>query len=53
MADILLRGGRIIDPARNLDLTSDLLLQDGKVARLEPGIAIKKEGLTVVDVKGR
>jgi dihydroorotase len=53
MADILLRGGRIIDPARNLDLSADLLVQDGKVARIEPAIAIKKEGLTVVDVTGR
>lgn len=57
MADILLRGGRVIDPSRNLDVSADLLLQDGKVARIEPGLAlgttVEKEGLTVVDVKGQ
>jgi len=52
MADILLRGGRVIDPARNLDVSADLLLQDGKVARIEPGIAAK-DGTKVVDVKGQ
>ncbi len=56
MADILLRGGRVIDPARNLDVSADLLLQDGKVARLEPSLVgaidAKKEGARVVDVKG-
>jgi predicted amidohydrolase len=36
MADILLRGGRVIDPARNFDANADVLLQDGKVARVEP-----------------
>ena len=44
MADILLRGGRVIDPARNLDVSADLLLQDGKVARIEPAL----EGADVV-----
>ena len=39
MADILLRGGRVIDPARNFDASADVLLQGGKVARVEPGIA--------------
>ena len=39
MPDILLRGGRVIDPARNLDAQADLLVQDGKIARVEPGLA--------------
>jgi dihydroorotase len=52
MADILLRGGRVIDPARNLDVTADLLLQDGKVARLESKIAADPKAATIVDVKG-
>lgn len=51
MADILLRGGRVIDPSRNLDVNADVLLQDGKVARIEPGIDVK--GAMVVDVKGK
>lgn len=54
MADMLLRGGRVIDPARNLDVEADLLLQDGKIARLEPslGKGAVKDGARVIDVKG-
>ena len=37
--DLCLRGGRVIDPARGLDITADVLLKDGKVARIEAGIA--------------
>jgi dihydroorotase len=51
MADILLRGGRVIDPARNLDVSADLLLQDGKIARVEPGLA-GAQAAQVIDVKG-
>jgi dihydroorotase len=52
MADILLRGGRVLDPARNFDASADVLLQDGKVARVEPGIAAPS-GAHIVDVKGK
>ena len=52
MADILLRGGRVLDPARNVDASADVLLQDGKVARVEPGIAAPS-GAHIVDVKGK
>jgi dihydroorotase len=51
MADILLRGGRVIDPARNLDATADLLMQDGKVARVEAGIT-PSAGARTIDCKG-
>jgi dihydroorotase len=52
MADILLRGGRVLDPVRNFDASADVLLQDGKVARVEPGIAAPS-GAHIVDVKGK
>lgn len=29
--DLLLRGGRIVDPSQNMDVTGDVLLRDGKV----------------------
>lgn len=29
--DLLLRGGRIVDPSQNMDATGDVLLRDGKV----------------------
>jgi dihydroorotase len=51
MGDILLRGGRVIDPARNFDASVDVLLQDGKVARIEPGIPTST-GTWVIDVNG-
>jgi dihydroorotase len=53
MAEILLRGGRVIDPSRNLDANADVLLRDGKVVGVEPGIAATGKGAKVVDVKGQ
>jgi dihydroorotase len=50
MADILLRGGRVIDPARNFDASADVLLQGGKVARVETGIAAAA-GAWVIECK--
>jgi dihydroorotase len=38
MPAICLRGGRVIDPARNLDAQADVLLRDGWVERLGPGL---------------
>ncbi|HEX7500263.1 MAG TPA: amidohydrolase family protein, partial [Polyangia bacterium] len=54
MADILLRGGRVIDPARNFDASADVLLQNGKVAKVESGIAAPtaKDARTI-DVTGK
>ncbi|MEA2697822.1 MAG: dihydroorotase, partial [Myxococcales bacterium] len=53
--DFCLRGGRVIDPARNLDSTADVLVKDGVVARIGVGIAggagVDK-GTRVLDVSG-
>ncbi len=35
----LIRGGRIVDPSSGRDGIFDLLIQDGKIARIEPRIA--------------
>jgi dihydroorotase len=50
--DLLLRGGRVIDPAQNLDATCDVALRDGRIAALLPSIAPSsaKESL---DVSGK
>jgi dihydroorotase len=52
MTDICLRGGRVIDPGRSFDAQADVLLQGGKVARIEPGLAgsVGRE-TRVIDVK--
>lgn len=52
MTDICLRGGRVIDPGRSFDAQADVLLVDGKVARVERGLAASVSRETrVVDVK--
>jgi dihydroorotase len=37
--DICLRGGRVIDPGRGFDARADVLLEQGSVAAVEPGLA--------------
>jgi len=54
MADILLRGGRVIDPARNFDGLADVLIQDGKISKIEPGIAAPTgKDARIIDVTGK
>ena len=38
MTSLLIKNGRIIDPASNLDQVSDLLIENGKVTRIEKDI---------------
>ncbi|MBR2518707.1 MAG: dihydroorotase [Selenomonadaceae bacterium] len=35
---LLIRGGRVIDPANNLDKVADVLVVDGKIAAVKPNI---------------
>src|SRR3954467_2870855 len=52
MTDICLRGGRVIDPGRSFDAQADVLLVDGKIARIGPGLAGSVgRDVRVVDVK--
>jgi dihydroorotase len=50
--DLLLRGGRVIDPAQNLDGAYDVAVKDGRIAAVLPSIAPSsaKESL---DVSGK
>ncbi|MGB9859315.1 MAG: dihydroorotase [Moorellaceae bacterium] len=48
---ILIRGGRVIDPAQNLDDVCDLLVAEGRVAALEKGIK-PDEGTKVLEAEG-
>jgi dihydroorotase len=47
---ILIRGGRVIDPARGVDLVGDLLVKDGRVAAV--GERLDGQGARVIDAKG-
>src|SRR6059036_2125997 len=49
---LLLRGGRVIDPANNLDSIQDVLLGDGKIERLGRNLAAPADA-EVVDAKGK
>jgi dihydroorotase len=54
MTDICLRGGRVIDPGRSFDAQADVLLSEGKVARIEPGLAASLgREVKVIDVRGQ
>jgi dihydroorotase len=48
---ILLKGGRVIDPAQSLDKTADVLIVDGVVKAVEPGA--NASGARVIDCAGR
>lgn len=52
MSDILLAGGRVIDPSRGMDETADVYLKDGKVQAVGSDIG-RPEGARVVDCAGR
>src|SRR5687767_6127459 len=49
---ILLQGGRVIDPSRDLDAAADVLIQDGKVADVGRGLSAP-DGADVRNVKGK
>jgi dihydroorotase len=49
--DLLLKGGRIVDPSQGLDTVGDVLLRDGKVESCGPSISTP-DGADVIDVSG-
>ena len=51
MPDLLLQNGHILDPANNRDETADLLIQSGKISRIDSNIAI--ENVETIDLSGK
>lgn len=53
---VLIRGVRAIDPSANLDATVDVVIEDGKLARVGPGAItqalLKAEGAMIVEGAG-
>ncbi len=49
---ILIRGGRVIDPATRIDAAADLLLKEGRIAAVEPTGKIKERADQVIDARG-
>lgn len=50
MADLLIQGGRVIDPGSGTDRVEDVLIREGRVA--EVGGGIEADGVAVVDATG-
>ena len=48
---ILLKNGRVIDPANKIDGNFDLLIENGKIAKIAPNI--EAQGAQVEDVSGK
>lgn len=47
---LLIKGGRILDPANRVDREADLLIEEGRIARVDRGIA---SGGQVIDAAGQ
>jgi dihydroorotase len=52
MADLILKGGRVLDPGKVFDAVADVAFADGKVAAIEPSSAPQK-GASTIDVAGK
>jgi dihydroorotase len=48
----LIKGGRVLDPANGVDAVQDVLIQEGKIARLGKGLE-PPEGTPVIDAAGK
>ena len=51
MTLIVIKDGRIIDPSVGMDMVGDVLIEDGKVVRVDADIA-SPEGAHLIDAKG-
>ena len=49
--DLVLKGGRVIDPKNNLDAVRDVAVRDGKVAAVEPNVN-PADARKTIDVRG-
>jgi dihydroorotase len=51
MSDILIAGGRLVDPSQGLDETLDIRIRDGKVAEIGPALG-RGEAEAILDASG-
>ena len=49
--DLVIKGGRVIDPSLRLDATRDIGVAQGRIAAVEPSIAA--EAATTIDARGK
>ncbi|RLB05132.1 MAG: dihydroorotase [Deltaproteobacteria bacterium] len=48
---LLIKGGRVVDPLLGIDGPFDILIEEGRVGQIAPGI--KKEGASVLEAEGK
>ncbi len=51
MVALLLKGGRVVDPASGIDAEMDVLIEDGKIKSVAK--AISREGASIISAKGK
>ena len=51
VGSMLIRGGRVIDPKNGVDMVADVLVENGKIAKIEENISA--EGMQVIEAAGR
>ena len=51
MGRLLLKGGRVVDPKNKLDGVADVLVEDGRVAEVKPGVEVGEA--EVIDCSGK
>jgi dihydroorotase len=49
--DLVIKSGRVIDPARRLDAMRDVAIADGRIAAIAPNISV--EGAEIMDARGK
>lgn len=52
MSNLLLEGGRVVDPANGLDLVADVLITDGKIEQIGADLDAP-DGVEAIDVRGK
>src|SRR4051794_38479518 len=50
--DLIVKGGRVIDPSRKIDRTADVAVQGGRIADIQPNISAS-EAAAVLDAQGK
>jgi len=51
-SDLLIRGGRVVDPSQDIDAVRDVAISEGKIARVEPNIP-SSQAREVIDANGK
>jgi dihydroorotase len=49
MTSIVIKNGRLIDPAQGLDLKADVLIEGGRIAGIDPGCSVGLENRMVIE----